>query len=504
MINPSTQIYLCDTPLENDYKNTLTFSNVNEQYNYFASKIVYSFSNYTYQRKDKTIVINEKVDNVRRCNYLFYRNNDFTNKFFYCFITKVEYVSEESTRIYIETDVYQTWQFDIVYRNSFIEREHVNDDTIGSHTVPENVEKGEYVVNRHNYDNHLLNTSLVVASSVTPSEGISYYGGIFNGIYSGVRYYTYSSTDMTKALQYLANESKIDAVSSLFLAPSFLCDNQGGAITNSNEPNQYTLSFNKITTLDGYTPKNKKLLTYPYVYLNVSNANGSNAIYHQELFGNLGDNKMDFNVYGCLTPGCSIKCVPIQYKNDIGNYDEGINAGKFPQLNWSTDMFTNWVTQNGVNIATSLIGDTASVGAGIVTGDVLNTASGALSIANSVREIQLAKKIPPQTSGNLNCGDVTTSAKENTFHFYNMSIRAEYARIIDDYFSMYGYKVNRVKTPNIRGRRNWNYVKTINCNFTGNIPQDDMQIIKQIFDNGITLWHHSDTFLDYSKNNDII
>ena len=497
-MNPSTIIYLCDTPLNNDYKNSLTFTNANAQYNYFYSKIKYTFTNYTYQRQDNTIVVQEKLDNILKCNYLFYQNTNFNNKWFYAFITKVEYISENSCWIYIESYVYQTWLFDIVYQDSFIEREHVNDDKIGTHTVPENVEKGEYIVNRHQYDNNLLNTNIVIASSVTPTEGISLYGANYNGIYSGVRYYTYDANNVTSNLQFLADNNKIDGVTSLFLAPSFLCNNQGGSITESTEPNQYTLSWNKITTLDGYTPKNNKLLTYPYCYVNVSNANGSNAIYHQELFGNLTDNnKIDFNVYGSLTPGCSIKCVPIYYKNDISNYDEGINAGKFPQLNWATDMFTNWVTQNGVNVGTSLIKDA-------VTGITENPIDGILGIANSVREIQLADKIPPQVSGNLNCGDVTTSAKENTFHFYFMSIRQEYAKIIDDYFSMFGYKINRVKNPNITGRRNWNYVKTINCNFTGDIPQNDMQIIKQIFNDGITLWHNPSTFLDYSQNNDII
>ena len=69
---------------------------------------------------------------------------------------------------------------------------------------------------------------------------------------------------------------------------------------------------------------------------------------------------------------------------------------------------------------------------------------------------------------------------------------------------MFGYKINRVKVPNITGRRNWNFVKTINCNFDGDIPQNDMIIIKQIFDNGITLWHNPNTIFDYTQNNSII
>ena len=85
-----------------------------------------------------------------------------------------------------------------------------------------------------------------------------------------------------------------------------------------------------------------------------------------------------------------------------------------------------------------------------------------------------------------------------------MSITEEYAKIIDKYFSMYGYKVNDVKTPNITGRTNWNYVKTIGCNIVGDVPQDDMQKIKDIFNNGVTLWHNPNTFLDYSQSNNIV
>ena len=69
---------------------------------------------------------------------------------------------------------------------------------------------------------------------------------------------------------------------------------------------------------------------------------------------------------------------------------------------------------------------------------------------------------------------------------------------------MYGYKVNDVKTPNITGRTNWNYVKTIGCNIVGDVPQDDMQKIKDIFNNGVTLWHNPSTFLDYSQSNNIV
>jgi len=110
----------------------------------------------------------------------------------------------------------------------------------------------------------------------------------------------------------------------------------------------------------------------------------------------------------------------------------------------------------------------------------------------------------PQAQGNLNSGDINYSMQETTFTCYQMSIKQEFAQIIDKYFDMFGYKVNTIKAPNITGRTNWNYVKTIECNFEGDIPQQFLQIIKRIFNNGITLWHNPTTMFDYTQSNTIV
>ena len=85
-----------------------------------------------------------------------------------------------------------------------------------------------------------------------------------------------------------------------------------------------------------------------------------------------------------------------------------------------------------------------------------------------------------------------------------MSVSASMARKIDRTFSAIGYATNEIKIPNITGRRNWNYVRTKAAAILGDIPQKDLQTIKDMFDNGVTFWHNPATFLDYSQNNDII
>lgn len=183
-------------------------------------------------------------------------------------------------------------------------------------------------------------------------------------------------------------------------------------------------------------------------------------------------------------------------------------------------MYTNWLTQNSINILGQTVttddlniagstlggisGIATSLGAGNYMGAGMSVANTFSNITNSLIQQKQHNMIPSTINGQLNSADVNVASGNNTFHFYKMSIKAEYAEIVDNYFQLFGYKVNSLKVPNIKGRRNWNYVKTSNCNFVGNIPQNDLQKIHRIFNEGVTFWHKSSTFLDYSQDNDII
>ncbi len=94
--------------------------------------------------------------------------------------------------------------------------------------------------------------------------------------------------------------------------------------------------------------------------------------------------------------------------------------------------------------------------------------------------------------------------KENTFHLYAMSVKAEFAAIIDDYFDMFGYKVNKVKVPNKAHRSRWWYTKTIDANIDGNLPNNDMDKIKDCYNRGITFWRNADEIENYSLSNGIV
>lgn len=512
-ITPQGQLYLCKTPLQNDYKNQLTFSNENAQMTYFNSKVQKTFDNYTYIKKDNSVKVGVNIDEIIDCNYLFYKNIGFTNKWYFCFITNMEYVNENCTLITFETDCYQTWLFQIEYKQSFVEREHVNDDTIGLHTVPENLETGEYIVNSSDYYNGLDNLKYVIqCTEWSTTDENKPLATNFGGVYmSGGAYVCSTMNEVVNILQSFAKRGKSDAVYNLYMIPASMITNTPSSLQYSGQssPNTDTKSITKVNTINGYTPINKKLLTFPYNYMLISNNNGSSNILHYERFSG---NTCNFKIKGVPTVGGSIKIIPTNYDNNLNSEEEGLIAGKLPTLNWSDDEYTNWLTQNSVNIGLGIASSGLTIvgglgmmatGGGAVAGAGA-VVSGAMSIANELGAVYQHSLQPNSAKGNVNGGDINVCDHKNGFYFYKMSIKEEYARIIDNYFSMFGYKINRVKVPNITGRSNWNYVKTINCNFDGDIPQTDLNIIRAMFNNGTTLWHNPSTIYDYSNSNNIV
>lgn len=122
-LTPNTKLRLIKTPIEIDNKNQLTFNNKTEQRDYFLSLPHLEIDEISYQRKDSMIYFPEHIDKLMQYNYVMYLNENYTNKWIYAFITRMEYENDYNTRIYITTDVFQTWQFDITFKESFIERE---------------------------------------------------------------------------------------------------------------------------------------------------------------------------------------------------------------------------------------------------------------------------------------------------------------------------------------------------------------------------------------------
>ena len=134
---------------------------------------------------------------------------------------------------------------------------------------------------------------------------------------------------------------------------------------------------------------------------------------------------------------------------------------------------------------------------GGLTGNPLELFSGLPEAVAS--QADMAKE-PRRARGQLT-GNWLSCIGKNSVYLHLRTIRAEYAKIVDEYFTRYGYRVDTLKTPSFKNRPEWDYLLTERCAISGDIPADDAQELQGLFNSGLTVWHDPAHFGDYSRNN---
>lgn len=495
----STVKLLSNVPLDNSYKDTLDFSSVSSQYTYFNGKTKFTYSNCTPVKIQNAIRLPLPADKIYDCNYLMFQNANFDSpqSWFYAFITKIEYINMNMCHVFFEIDVMQTWQFKYTIKPSYVEREHSTTDVVGDNLVHETVDFGQYREEVLEITPWFDSYTAVIAGSYDPT--IPKLGGYVGGMFTGLRYLGFSVDSpegvqlLIDYLDLLTQANKIDSIASIFMIPTKF-------FTDDTTPVQDRFdAMKRNTKIGAYTPRNKKILTHPYNFLYVCTADGNSAIYRYELF--LNPDSCGFKIACAMSCNPEITLEPIGYNNQSFNVDESLTMTGFPQCSYSIDTFKAYLAQNATGSALNAIGSIGAIGAGVAMGNPTAVMGGVLGLGNQINQIAMTSTKPPQSRGQQ--GNSTfTGTREKNFYFINKHISEEYARILDDYFDMFGYATHRVKVPNTKSRTYWNYVKTIDSKIVGTIPFNDIAKIRSIFDNGVTFWH-GDYVGDYTRNNDI-
>ena len=519
--------------LDKEYRNVLDFSE-SDMLNLVNSNKVADANTYSYIKDTGNISVNFSFSDCIYCDYMAFQNPDYDNKWFFAFIDDATYINDGVTELHYTVDVWATWFNRLTTKPCFVVREHVNNDTRGLHTVPENLETGEYIVTRsetYDYDGYYM-VAGITDNILKASDPLMH--NKYNGVISGITYVALQSeTDVNHFIYRYNNAGKIDAITSLFMVPDQFIDTVSWITDDTGTVNFQYISKStgafELTDMDllkptiigesqaGYVPKNKKLLTFPYCYLYVDNNAGAGATYQYEQFSTPEgaiDGVCRFNVSATISPGCNIKYTPVNYKHEEFNYSESLNGAKLPLGGWINDTFTNWLTQNGVNIAVSglsslvqLAGGVASASSGAGAGvGAFQIANATVGIASTVGSIYQHSMIPDQAMGNANSSDISFALSHSGATFYEMSIKEEYAKIIDNYFTLYGYKVNVTKMPNITGRQNYNFIQIAESENLGygDIPAKALETIDNIARRGVTIWHNHTNLGDFSVSNNII
>lgn len=504
VIPPQSELrILVNIPLDAGHLNTLLFEGHEVQANYFQKQAAYIGERYTFIRKDRIIKVDVAPETIANCNYLMFRN--FSTRWYYAFIDSIEYENNTTAIIRFTIDWFQTYFNEVDLMPCYVEREHVWDDRIGRNLVPEKLEYGDYIYSNDSRSQAFYDSGILIAATVDATMS-SKPGGMYGNIYSGLVYHFFETAqEATTFINTVVASVGADAIVGLTMYPSYFFTN--------GSPKTFEVSPRKIPEYIGtYKPRNKKLFTYPYSYIYVTNCQGNSANFQYEYFEDLSNIQFVINCDVSLQPSAVL--VPLNYKNAGGhltsNVNELMSISGWPQCPWISDVFKAYIAQNGAKTAVNLIGggigaagSLASGIAGAATGNpaaLLSGVQGLMPVANDLASLYDKSNLPAQAHGS-----VAPSTMFNfgylDFVFMDTHITPEFAQIIDGYFDMFGYAVHKLKVPELNTRPNWNYVKTINCIVRGAIPVEAREQIQACFNNGITLWHNPDTFGDYSQPN---
>lgn len=574
MIYPDSEVRLLNNvPLTNSYEHQMTFGSKEEQTTFFYNKATaYTGSDFTYVKEDSTIKVPRGRGSLFACNYIMFRNSAFSQKWFYGFVTKIEYINPNTSKIYFELDVFQSWLFDYRWNPSFVEREHQkrwnSDGTPVINTLDEGLNYGDdyniadvrkYVPN-DGYKWLVIVSKSVIhndSNEVRPTvigtpQPLSYYLVPFkdNNLTPTVllKGNDYPITPPTRVMaEIYKNEEAVNNVVSIYVTefPGFEV-----TVTNGqNDVMEINAGLNSVVVGDsiyclyvdniaqfktvtveidsdkyaGFTPvEESKLLMYPYTVTILDDMKGNRLEIRNEFInskdlslfmkGSLGtSNKTSYGVkdYNRGAPGQLGEEINNEFAiinsnpNDVPILNEYLASFLQGNRNSLQNQMNSILFNGALNFAGGAVGLATTGG----LGTLLSAGSLAGGIGNTMLQIQgiqaKQKDIANQPPSLAKMGANTSyeiGNRYNGVYIIKKEIKPEYRKKLSDFFKMFGYKCNELKTPNLRSRQHFNYIKTVGAHLTGNVPQEDLAVIKRMFDNGVTLWH-GDWVGDYSKEN---
>ena len=538
---PDSEIYLLkDVPFSPNYENTGLFPSKEVQETLFKQKAFFHAEECTYIRETGVIRLEVSIAFAYQCNYIMYKNTNFYDKWFYAFCTGVRYVNNSTSEFTFTLDYMQTWLFDYNLKQCFIERQHSKTDNPGGNLVPEGLETGEML---YAYSYKLPATYGKIYIAATFDKNLNnYMGGMSNNVYTGLCINEFASAAAaTQFIQQATEANKLSGIVAVFQS------------INYNTQTTITVNQNQAALFQGYTPRNKKLYTYPYSFLQVLGNDGGNAIFRWEYFSTFGSGQ--FRILVSPSISSQMMITPTNYKGKSGyNPAERMIIENVMLCSWNGDTFKanlaqtigkyavpaevavmtgaalldkigfgskitqgieetknfidktvdavkagNWISRVnpndtgakaslGVKFGSPSPSSLTDTAAGF-TEDILSTIQKTLAAVHSPESMARQAQNPGSST------DILYMIQEKSPYFITMGISAYYARIIDDYFTQYGYAQNIINVPNRRARDRYTYLKTAGCIVEGSFAANIAAAIENIYNKGVRFWYLDGTSL---------
>lgn len=550
VFTPDGTVRLLSVPFDSELRNTLWFPDRTTQTNYWLgqeTQITYYDVNYV--KKDNALVVPTPIDQTWKFNYCMYQNSNFTDKWFYAFIVAREWASNNSTRLYLRTDPLQTWMFDWVLKTSFVTRQHSTTDVAGDNIIEEpcGSTNGCTIYQAAGAQDCSLGRVFIYATA-NPDGTPAYPTALQHGVYSACAVTDSESVNNLDSvglmLEAYVNSGLASAVARVQAFPSF-----GDTATGMFET---TKTWNKHpANIDGYTPKNNKLLSGAFVKGFIAGF-GQQATFVPEFCqGSTVNTKFS------VDPTTGSLYVSIDDYGKPSNESSGLGGNSvigilinYPESTWAYNQYKNdynlhsgsntmyakriWQDRNAGALISGMdvIGGGLSIAGGIV--DTLNPMKAAFSGVSS--GLQAATSGAQQMAQGINktmqyiggydevsqeleriaesynapaTGSVATSnpflANGNTNVKYGwLVLPRQIAERVDSFLTVYGYAQNQYMVPNLHARQSWTYVKVAELMADCNCPDDDEVMIKAAFNKGIFFWSYTASYGDFSQNNGIV
>lgn len=531
-------------PLTSDYKNTFYFSTPLEQEAYFSNftNQALTFTNQMYLKPYKNTVRlqSDSDDEILTCNYMRFRNTGFSNMWFYAFIKTFERININVVEFTYEIDVMQTYYINSFYRlgDCYVDREHAKRDNAGDNIVPEPVDISETVLDNEstilsqaNTHYYVLMIGLLTISSNASTNPV-FTRSKATGYYSGYRYLIF--TDASTLQSWINNATITDGeirglfgnndwtIEGCFAVPSSMIYSsqlEDGVYLANVDAKADTLSFSKPQYINGYEPRNKKLLTHPYCFCRINGVSSENDYKYENFYNSeQGDIGPQFRYICTLNPEPSVTIMPMSYEGS-DRPELATVVSNFPVVNIHQSGLLGGIGRHIGQIGKSALQSIAKILSVATLSSITSTnaiyskiakpaisgMSEGIQATNNPLEIDSSKNLSGHSPSDIS-GVIVDNRWKVTFE--RIAIKRELAERIDTFFDKYGYAVKKVKTPELQAsgmyRTNWVYLKTDGCILLNPLmPSDDADKIRSIYDNGITYWKPS-AFGNYSLSNDIV
>ena len=543
----ANELMICaDVPLDASQVRQLSFADKNEQYNYFRSKAIRVFTDFKYIREHRGVKVPVNAEDIGNACYICFKNQA-SGKWYYAFVTQVIYINPETSLLNFEIDVYQTFLFDMFIRDCDISREHVANDDFKTNTIQEPVDVGDYVIAHEevqvlgdldsNYPFIILSAIDLLSDPGTLEEPkvTAAQGGVYGGLPSAVRAYLvephqWGTSSITAIMEALSSYPWVSqSILAIYAVPSF---GFSGTVT----VRQSAMGFNIGVISDSSSPfrsgagsaligweskfpsyKNKKMYTSQFSFIECLLPNGNRFVLKPEFIKDSAPVVMLVttlipapNFYFYTPDYCGAEEDFLLNANNISGFPcFPVQNNTYPLQTAQAEATNTLVhSQNRSNIFWDTVGNVIQ---SVFTGDPLNVLSTGIDAYKSVRSELQSSERDRQRIGQMQTNVSLTGAsggglatfiasKKLEILYRWWTVKPEFAEKIEQFFDVYGYKVSRFGVPNLNSRPRYNYIKCNNVNIYGNIPNEFLQPLRNMFINGFTLWHDKSNVGTYGNN----